>query len=583
MGKYSDKKPVYKREFKEIVLRRSLVALVIVAVLFGVTFVACIKMKKHQYDRALVKSFSSIEEPTINRLTSEDPGEVYGNYLYGLCSSSYWDNCLYNADTYYALVDEATGEIVADSELKVLVIYKTGDGEESKYKIVYNDDPESFEPYLSRCAFPAFEGTDQFGFIKMYFSGGIFELKDLYVNGETFLPGTVRCHEKVSAVGYMLSHPKEALDFFIVGPDPYAYIDESTIETITFEQGEIEGYEHLDSGVINITCMGNAPDSEFLKNARSCVKGERKAKSYQAGLNEYEEMKYQEITLPDGHAYTLYMYMGVENVFLKVDVILSVALLIYVVLAVIVVLVSSNVTRRKNLLRSAVEDYRVNLINSMAHDMKTPLMAVSGYSENIANGIHSEKHEYYAGEIVNNVKYMDGIINDFTAFSELDTLEKGLVKTNVDLMSLLRGQLEKYNDILSERNITIESSGTFKVSADSKLMLRVADNITSNLLKYAKDGSRITIAGIDSKACRQKGLKGIKRKNCALVVTNETDEKITCSVDKLTSPFVKGDKSRSKRQGSGLGLSIVENILKMHGMRQEISFEDGVFEQIIIG
>ena len=79
------------------------------------------------------------------------------------------------------------------------------------------------------------------------------------------------------------------------------------------------------------------------------------------------------------------------------------------------------------------------------------------------------------------------------------------------------------------------------------------------------------------------GLKGIKRKNCALVVTNETDEKITCSVDKLTSPFVKGDKSRSKRQGSGLGLSIVENILKMHGMRQEISFEDGVFEQIIIG
>ena len=47
-----------------------------------------------------------------------------------------------------------------------------------------------------------------------------------------------------------------------------------------------------------------------------------------------------------------------------------------------------------------MNEYRRNLTASLAHDLKSPLMAISGYAENLRDNIHTEKRAAYADSII---------------------------------------------------------------------------------------------------------------------------------------------------------------------------------------
>lgn len=60
--------------------------------------------------------------------------------------------------------------------------------------------------------------------------------------------------------------------------------------------------------------------------------------------------------------------------------------------------------------RIRIEEYYRNTTNALAHELKTPLMAISGYAENLRENVHTEKKDHYADAILTNVSHMDRVI-----------------------------------------------------------------------------------------------------------------------------------------------------------------------------
>ena len=102
------------------------------------------------------------------------------------------------------------------------------------------------------------------------------------------------------------------------------------------------------------------------------------------------------------------------------------------------------------------------------------------------------------------------------------------------------------------------------VRADSKLCYRVLDNLMNNVKKYAMPGTRVYLS------LTQEDAYGV------LTLLNVSQTQLNIPVEELMERFVRGDASRST-DGSGLGLSIAQNLCELQGAKLELSISGDLF------
>ncbi|MDE5861825.1 MAG: HAMP domain-containing histidine kinase, partial [Ruminococcus sp.] len=204
------------------------------------------------------------------------------------------------------------------------------------------------------------------------------------------------------------------------------------------------------------------------------------------------------------------------------------------------------------------EDYQKNLTDSLAHDLKTPLMAIGGYVENIMTGnLNDEETNKYLSSVMDNISYTDSII---TRTLELNAINGINIKpVQCDLCRIVNNSVEKYSLLLDEKNISVHTDGTGEISADSATLKTIIENLISNAVNHTTENGKINIS--------------LSNRN--IIIRNTVGKKI--DVSGLKKPFTKGDKSRSNNSGSGLGLAIAENASAINGFRLEISCSDTEF------
>lgn len=215
----------------------------------------------------------------------------------------------------------------------------------------------------------------------------------------------------------------------------------------------------------------------------------------------------------------------------------------------------------KNKAQYAFEDYQRALTNNLAHDLKTPLAVIGGYTENVLQmrqDCGGEKELEYLRSIMKNVAYTDEIIRKTLLFSETEQVSK-LNKTAFDAAKRVGDLTEKYRTALNERGITLNISGSASITADADLFTAAAENLISNAVKYTPDGGSIRIT--------------LSQKQLAVV--NDAAEDI--DTKNLTMPFVKGDRARSDRQSCGLGLAIADAAAKRCGWKLKLHCRDKKF------
>lgn len=199
--------------------------------------------------------------------------------------------------------------------------------------------------------------------------------------------------------------------------------------------------------------------------------------------------------------------------------------------------------------RAALEQQRRDTTNAIAHDLKTPLAAISGYAENLMHEVHTEKRDYYAGRIFENVRRMDGILQEMLSLSRLDAGAQRLFPEAISLRALTEEAMQPYSDVLTEKNITLTIQGEGETMADRSLMLRALDNFFSNAVAYTPEGGKITI-----------DISPNRWSICNTGAQIPEDQ-----LKAIWQAYYKADTARSRPEGSGLGLSIVKAIMELHG------------------
>ena len=210
--------------------------------------------------------------------------------------------------------------------------------------------------------------------------------------------------------------------------------------------------------------------------------------------------------------------------------------------------------------RYEIFEYRRKMVDAMAHDLKTPMAAISAYAENLSNNIATDKKEYYAGKIEDKVAQMNRMVNDILEFSKSENSNSVITKENVDIADVIEKIISDNEHIISERSLKINfTKKSVSVRTDLNLFRMAIANLINNAVLYSKEGTEISIT------CDEKNL----------VIINIAEE-VSDNAKDLKDPFVKGSKARSTG-GTGLGLAIANNNLAMLGFKLDVKYEDDRF------
>lgn len=216
--------------------------------------------------------------------------------------------------------------------------------------------------------------------------------------------------------------------------------------------------------------------------------------------------------------------------------------------------------------RIKMEEYYRNTSNGLAHDLKTPLMAVSGYAENLRENAHTEKREYYVDAILRNVSHMDVMVENMLEMSRLENQKVLLRREDVELRELTEeDSIDRLKEEIRAKELTVGIQGTYTISADRALMQRALDNLIGNAVKHTPEKQSIAIRMGDGQ----------------YQITNTGVSLDKAQLKELWKPFVKGNHTAGNVSGTGIGLTIVKEIMERHALRCQISSDRDCFSVII--
>jgi len=209
------------------------------------------------------------------------------------------------------------------------------------------------------------------------------------------------------------------------------------------------------------------------------------------------------------------------------------------------------------------EEVRRKFISDLSHDLRSPLTSITGYTRGILDGtIPYEKHEKYLNVVLDESERLKKLTNDILDLSKMQSGEMALNKVDFDIHELLINVVDRFEERIRQKNVYINfnlSEGSSLVHADSEQITRVVHNLIDNAVKFVNEDGNIEIT---TQQKSDKVLIGIK--NSGSIIPEE-------KLNKIWGRFSKLDLSRGmKKDSSGLGLSIVKEIIYAHGEQVEV-------------
>lgn len=216
-------------------------------------------------------------------------------------------------------------------------------------------------------------------------------------------------------------------------------------------------------------------------------------------------------------------------------------------------LIIRDVTSIRNL-----EKMRKDFVSNVSHELRTPLTSIGGFVETLKINELDDKSKEKALDIIElETERLKTLINNLLRLSQIENIEnvKHLVHINVkddlyEVINLLQPQSEKKNI-----NITVDIEDKLNtINGDRDWFRLIAINLIENSIKYTKENGYIDVNLHNYNS----GIKLVIEDN-GIGIPEE-------DIPRIFERFYKVDKSRSNTiEGSGLGLSIVKNIVKLFG------------------
>ena len=222
-------------------------------------------------------------------------------------------------------------------------------------------------------------------------------------------------------------------------------------------------------------------------------------------------------------------------------------------------------------INSAVEErlkserMKTELITNVSHDLKTPLTSIINYVDLLKKeDIQGEKAKEYIEVLDRKSQRLKKLTEDLVEASKASTGAIAINKEKLGLVQLVNQALGEYSEKFAAANLILVPDlpdHEVTVSADGRHLWRVLDNLLGNCHKYAMSGTRVYI---DLKEWEGSAVLSVKN----------------IPAEQLLERFVRGDESRTT-EGSGLGLSIAQNLTELQGGTFRLEVDGDLFKAVV--
>ncbi|MCC0634604.1 sensor histidine kinase, partial [Clostridioides sp. ZZV15-6388] len=215
------------------------------------------------------------------------------------------------------------------------------------------------------------------------------------------------------------------------------------------------------------------------------------------------------------------------------------------------------------------ERMKTELITNVSHDLKTPLTSILSYVDMLKNNdFDKETINDYINILDKKSQRLKLLIEDIFEASKLSSGDVEFNITKTDIKELLIQSIVELEDKIQNSNLdfiieTPEESVFTMI--DGKKTWRVFENLIGNILKYSMKNTRVYIDMF------------IKDENIIVTFKNISNDKLNLKPEELIERFRRGDISRNT-DGSGLGLSISQNIIELQNATMEIIIDADLFK-----
>lgn len=204
------------------------------------------------------------------------------------------------------------------------------------------------------------------------------------------------------------------------------------------------------------------------------------------------------------------------------------------------------------------DELRRDLMANVSHDLKTPLTMIKAYAEMIRDISYKDKKKMneHLEIIVDETDRLTILVNDILDLSKMQSNADVLNLEKFDLAEVINEIVKKYQIIkeTEKYKIEVEMPDVIEIKADKKKMNQVIYNLVNNAINYTGKDKLVKI-------------RVTKGKKNYLVEVIDTGKGIKASeIPYIWNKYYKSEKNHQRNVVStGLGLSIVKQILELHG------------------
>lgn len=220
---------------------------------------------------------------------------------------------------------------------------------------------------------------------------------------------------------------------------------------------------------------------------------------------------------------------------------------------------------------SELSQLKSNFVSNISHELRTPLTHIKGYvellvSESLGPLTEEQRHALQVSQ--QSAAKLESLIQDLIMVSLASRGEMSIKHESVDICRLANLTVKSHTEHAQERGVnlgTIMDANVPPVQADSQKIAWVLHQLVDNGVKFTPSEGRVVIS--------------IKREGENLVIVSVTDTGIGIPASRLEDifePFHQLDNSATRRYGgTGLGLSLVRQIIEAHGSILEVQSVEG--------
>lgn len=204
-----------------------------------------------------------------------------------------------------------------------------------------------------------------------------------------------------------------------------------------------------------------------------------------------------------------------------------------------------------------LENRRKNLISDISHEIKTPISVIRAGSETLRDGaIHDPKvAEKFLHSINSNSERLAEMIDDLLELEKIEVGQIFLKNEKIKLKEEIDLIVDSLSTLIDEKKLTVENkvNPNYKFKSDKQSLRDILINLLNNAVKYSKEHGRIILSSRVSKDFLILEIKdfgyGIEKAN----------------VKRIFDRFYRTAKARANTKGTGLGLTLVNQLVKRIG------------------